>query len=140
MKRVIFSCVVLIWPAIAFAQSDRSTIRGTVIDPTGAVVPKAEIVASDIATNTIARTVRSDENGNYEIADLKRGTYRLKADASGFKTFVADNLLMEGGQVRRVDIAFQVGSTTETISVEGGAAVITTETGTPPSKIGRAHV
>ncbi len=130
MKRLISSLsVVLMCSAALLAQSDKSTIRGTVTDPTGAVVPKVEIVATEIATNTIARTVLSDENGNYEIADLKPGTYRLKADAAGFRGFVAENLLLDAAQVRRVDIVFQVGSTTETVTVTAGAAVITTESG-----------
>ncbi|MGH9660055.1 MAG: carboxypeptidase regulatory-like domain-containing protein, partial [Bryobacteraceae bacterium] len=129
MKRLIFSSSLVFMCSGLFAQSDKSTIRGTVTDPTGAVVPKVEIIATEIATNTIARTVFSDGNGNYEIADLKPGTYRLKADAAGFRGFVAENLLLDAAQVRRVDIVFQVGSTAETITVEGGAAVITTESG-----------
>jgi len=111
------------------AQSDKATIRGTAADPSGAVVPKAEITATEVSTNTVARTVNTDENGNYEIADLKPGTYRLKADAAGFKAFVAENLVIETAQVRRVDVIFQVGATTESITVEAGAAVINTETG-----------
>jgi len=111
------------------AQSDKSTIRGTVTDPTGAVVPQAEIVATETATNSIARKVVTDANGNYEMADIKPGAYRLKADAPGFKSFVAENLLLETAQIRRVDVVFQVGSTTESITVEAGVAAINTESG-----------
>lgn len=112
-----------------FGQADRSSIRGVVTDPTGAVVPKVTVTALDLSTNTEARSLATDENGNYEMADLKPGTYRLKADAAGFKTFVAENLLLVASQVRRVDIVFQVGATTESVTVEAGAAVINTETG-----------
>ena len=128
MMRLII-CVLFVSSALLFAQSDRSTIRGTVTDQSGAVVPRAEIVITEISTNTVARTVSSDENGNFEVADLKPGTYRLKSDAPGFRGFVAENLLVEGAQVRRVDIVLQVGSTTETVTVQAGAAVITTESG-----------
>lgn len=129
MKRLIFSIIALLCPAAIFGQADKAAIRGTVTDPTGAVVPKAEITALELATNTVARTVNTDDNGNYEMADLKPGTYRLKADAAGFRSFVAENLLIETAQIRRVDIVFQVGATTESITVEAGAAVINTETG-----------
>jgi hypothetical protein len=129
MHRRIAFFLLLVCAAMVFAQSDKSTIRGTVTDPSGAVVPKAEITATELATNTVARVVSTDQNGNYEIADLKPGTYRLKADAAGFKGFVADNLLVETAQVRRVDIVFQVGATTESITVEAGVAAINTETG-----------
>lgn len=129
MKRLVFSIVALLCPAVVFAQADRATIRGTATDPTGGVVPKAEITALELATNTVARTVNTDEAGNYEIADLKPGAYRLKADAAGFKSFVAENLVLEAAQVRRVHIVFQVGATTESVTVEAGVALITTETG-----------
>ncbi|MGH9673882.1 MAG: carboxypeptidase-like regulatory domain-containing protein, partial [Bryobacteraceae bacterium] len=129
MKRLIFSIVVSLCPAVVFAQADRATLRGTATDTTGGVVPKAEITALELATNTVARKVNTNEAGNYEIADLKPGAYRLTADAAGFKSFVAENLLVVAAQVRRVDIVFQVGATTESITVEAGAALISTETG-----------
>jgi len=112
-----------------YGQADRSAIRGVVTDPTGAVVPKVAVTAMDLSTNTVARTVSTDDNGNYEIVDLKPGSYRLKADAPGFKAFVAENLLLVASQVRRVDIVFQVGATSDSVTVEAGAAVINTETG-----------
>jgi hypothetical protein len=124
-------------PIVLFAQADKSTIRGTVTDPTGAIVPKAMITALELSTNTTAREVATDDNGNYEIADLKPGAYRLKADAPGFKSFVAENLLVVASQVRRVDIIFQVGATTESITVEAGAAAINTETGMLSGTISR---
>jgi len=129
MNRVILSIVALLCVVAAFAQADRATIRGTATDQTGGIVPKAEITALELATNTVARTVSTDDAGNYEIADLKPGSYRLKADAAGFKSFVAENLLVVAAQVRRVDVVFQVGATTESITVEGGAALISTDTG-----------
>ena len=112
------------------AQSDKSTIRGTVNDPSKAVVPGVEISLTEVETNVVVRTVLSDANGNYEIPDLKPGLYRLKADLSGFKSFVADAMRLDGVQTRRIDIALEVGAATETITVEAGAAVITTDTGT----------
>ena len=68
--RLILS-VSLLCSSTLFAQSDRAAIRGTVTDQSGAVVPKAELLVTDISTNTLARTVFSDENGNFEVADLK---------------------------------------------------------------------
>jgi hypothetical protein len=126
--RLILS-VSLLCSSILFAQSDRAAIRGTVTDQSGAVVPKAELLVTEISTNTLARTVFSDENGNFEVVDLKPGTYRLKADAAGFKGFVAENLLIEGAQIRRLDVVLQVGSTTESVTVEAGVAAITTDSG-----------
>src|ERR1041384_2682182 len=111
------------------AQTEKATVRGTVTDSTGSVVPDAVITATDIATN-IDRKTTSDTNGNYEIPNLQPGTYRVKADKVGFRSFVAASVLVDAGQVRRVDVPLQVGSTAETITVEAGAALIQTDSGT----------
>jgi len=121
--------VFLLAVAPAAAQSDRATLRGTVTDPTSALVPGAEITVTETATNIEARRISSDANGNYEIPGLKPGTYRVKADKAGFRSFIAESMLLDAGQVRRVDITLQVGATAETITVQAGAALIQTDTG-----------
>jgi hypothetical protein len=112
-----------------YAQTDRSTLRGTVTDPSGLVVPGAQVVITEVGTNIEARRLNTDENGNYEAPALKPGRYNLKVDKAGFRTYVADNLLLDAGLIRRVDVSLAVGTTAETITVEGGAALIQTETG-----------
>jgi hypothetical protein len=112
------------------AQTDRAVLRGVVKDSSGAFVPNAQITVTEIQTNITARNLNTDANGNYEVPDLKPTIYRVKADAPGFRTFIAQDVELEAGQVRRVDISLEVGSATESITVEAGAAVIQTETGT----------
>lgn len=112
------------------AQSALSSLRGTVRDPSQAVVPGVEVNLTEATTKVRARTVLSDDNGNYEIPDLKPGVYRLTAELSGFKTYVAENIVLDSGQVRRLNITLQLGEATEQVTVEAGAPVITTETGT----------
>src|SRR5690606_40061524 len=111
-------------------QSALSTIRGTVLDPTGAVVPGVDITLTETATGVQARTSISDANGNFELPDLQPGTYRLSASLPGFKTFVAEDIVLESGQIRRININLEIGEATEEVTVEAGAAVITTESGT----------
>jgi hypothetical protein len=112
------------------AQTDRAVLRGVVKDSSGAAVPNAQIVVTEIQTNIQARNLLSDANGNFEVPDLKPTIYRVKSDAPGFRTFIAQDVLLEAGQVRRLDITLEVGAATESITVEAGAAVIQTETGT----------
>jgi len=120
----------LIFAATALlAQTEKATVRGTVTDSTGAVVPGAVITVSEIATN-LDRKTSSDTNGNFEVPNLQPGTYSVKADKVGFRSFVAASVLLDAGQVRRVDIPLQIGSTAETITVEAGAALIQTDSGT----------
>ncbi|HLV02500.1 MAG TPA: carboxypeptidase-like regulatory domain-containing protein, partial [Acidobacteriota bacterium] len=60
---------------LVWAQLTLSTLRGTVMDASGAVVPGADINLTDLSTN-ISRTTITDGAGNFEIPDLKNGTYR----------------------------------------------------------------
>ena len=108
------------------AQLTVSTIRGSVRDPSGAVVAGANITITNLGTN-IARTAIANENGDYEIPELQRGSYRLTASAPGFKNFVADNIILETNQIRRIDIAFELGAVDAEVVVKADAAVISTE-------------
>jgi TonB dependent receptor len=56
-----------------------------------------------------------------------RGTYRLTATAAGFKTFVADNIILETNQVRRINISFELGAVSAEVTVSAAAAVISTD-------------
>jgi len=117
------------------AQLTLSTLRGTVTDQSGAVVPGAEMKLVDRTTNVVARIMQSREDGSFEIPDLRPGIYRLTVARSGFKTFIADEIRLEAGQIRRLDIKLQLGEVVDQVTVTAGAAVITTETATIASAV-----
>lgn len=119
------------------AQLTLSTIRGTATDPTGAVVPKAQITLVSLDTNE-KRELTTNENGDFEIPDLIRGRYRLTATAVGFKTFVAENIILEGNQVRRINVSFELGAVGAEITVRADAAVIQTDTSRLQSSLNTA--
>ncbi len=143
LKRVIRSCAsilflllpLLICSSTLLAQTALSVLRGTVTDSNGAALPGVKITITDLATNIMARTINTDDNGNFEIPDLKLGSYRLNAEKAGFRAYVADNVLLDAGKTRRLDFALPVGEATETVTVEAGAALITNETGTISGEI-----
>jgi hypothetical protein len=108
------------------AQSTLSTIRGTVTDPSAALVPGVEITLTDTATNT-TRTVVSGDTGNFELPNLKPGTYKLQAQLSGFKMFVAENIILTSSETRRIDVRLEIGQTTAEVTVNAAAAVIEKE-------------
>jgi Carboxypeptidase regulatory-like domain len=115
------------WSPEARGQLLVSTIRGTVADPTGAVVSDAEIAVLNLGTN-IGRSVRTNEAGDFEIPDLARGTYRLTATQVGFKTFVADNIILDSNQIRRINVTLELGAVVSEVTVAANAAMITTDT------------
>jgi len=127
--------ILLVATSAAIAQTSKATLRGTVTDPSGAIVPGAEITVTDVGTNVEVRRLITDTNGNFEVPELNPGTYRVKAEMAGFRSFVADALLLDAAQVRRVDVVLQIGANSETITVSAGAALITTESGTISGEI-----
>lgn len=121
------AAAVALWLAsLGTAQITLSTIRGTVKDPAGAVIVGAEVKAVNLETN-VARTVTTNQNGDYEIADLPRGPYRVSASSAGFKTFVAQDVMLRTGEVRRIDMTLELGAVATEVTVSAGAAVISTE-------------
>jgi hypothetical protein len=107
-------------------QLTLSTVRGVATDSTGAVVAGAGITLTNLETNA-KREVKTNGEGDFEIPDLQRGTYRLTAGAAGFKTVVVDDILLEGSQIRRVNIALEVGAVGTEVKVTAGAALIQTD-------------
>lgn len=113
--------------ANSLAQLSLSTIRGTAVDPTGAVVTNVDITLVSLETGG-KRATKTNDNGDYEIPDLQRGTYRLTATVTGFKTYVADNIILEGSQIRRINISLELGAVGTEVTVKENAAVIQTDT------------
>lgn len=114
----------------ASAQTERATLRGTVADASGSSIPGAEVSITEIKTSIEARHLTTDYSGNYEAADLKPSTYRVSISAPNFQQFIANSMLLDPGQIRRLDVKLKVGATSETVTVDAGAALIQTEGGT----------
>jgi len=110
------------------SQTDRATLRGTVTDPSGSVVPNAQVLIQQVGTN-VERKLTTDENGNYEAPALQPGHYLVKVEIAGFRGYQAEDVLLDAGVTRRFDVALQVGATTESVTVTGGASLIQTENG-----------
>src|SRR3954464_10519704 len=113
---------------IAFPQSDRGTITGTVADPAGAIVPGAAVQIRNVETGAIYQAGAS-ATGNYTLAQLPAGRYELSGAVPGFKKFVRQNVTVEVAQTYRVDVVLEVGSNTESVTVSAEAPLLKTESG-----------
>jgi hypothetical protein len=111
----------------AFNQTVTATLVGVVTDATGARVPGATVTATHKATNN-NRTVRTGEEGGYTIPLLPSGVYSVRAEQSGFKRSVVDEIVLQVDQTARVDMTLAVGELAETIQVESRAAMVASET------------
>lgn len=118
----------LISASALLAQSDRGTITGTISDPTGAVVAGAAIVARNTDTGALY-PVAASTTGNYTIAELPSGPYEVDVTVAGFKKFQRAGLTIQAAQTIRVDAVLEVGNASDTITVQGEAPILQTESG-----------
>ncbi len=114
--------------ASAHAQSDRGSITGRVIDPSGAVVPNAKVTAVNTETNSTAEATTTEE-GNFTFPQLQAAPYRLTVEAAGFKNAIRGETQVGLQITRTVEVLLEVGTVGEVVNVTAEAtAVIQTDT------------
>jgi hypothetical protein len=110
----------------AYAQSDRGTITGTVVDPSGAAVPKAKVTATNLDTGATQEAVTSDD-GNYTLPELKAAPYNVTVEVQGFKATTQEGVQVAVQTTRRVDFTLEIGAVSETVTITDEAPVIQSE-------------
>jgi hypothetical protein len=113
----------LAWSTPANADNLYAKIRGTVADPSGAVVADAKISATNVATG-LGYNVTSDKNGSFEFLQLPIGDYSVKVEKSGFKSFSEGHIHLDLDQVFSLKVQMELGSVSDTITVEANAAQV----------------
>src|SRR2546428_8202433 len=110
---------VLVWAQVT------AQISGTVRDQSGAVLPGVEISATQTDTG-IVRKVVTNETGFYVLSNLALGPYRLEATLPGFRGFVQSDILLQVNCNPVINPVVEVGSVTEQVEVQTGAALVET--------------
>lgn len=108
--------VIMFWSPALWAQVQNGTIQGTATDTAGAVVQGATVTATQVATNLVLHS-QTNESGIYTIPQLLPGEYRVAIEKAGFKKSVTA-LTITVGQVAQLDFSLEVGSETQTITIE----------------------
>src|SRR5271156_3568355 len=90
--------------SVAYAQNTNATIRGQVLDPTGALVPNAKVVILNQNTGVTVFSGKSDPAGAFVAPQVIPGTYRITVTAPGLKQAIVDNLAATVAQVASVNI------------------------------------
>jgi hypothetical protein len=111
------------------AQQFSGTVRGTVQDSSGAVVPAADVTIILVATNE-TQVVTTDGDGVYVAPNLKPGTYRITVAKQGFKSAAVADVKVDVQQSRSVNITLELGQATEVVTVSGRAATVETTSST----------
>lgn len=121
--------IMLCVPAMASAQgAGTSTVRGTVTDTSGGVLPGATVTVTNADTQEV-RTVVVDGRGGYLVAALFPGTYRLKVELEGFKQYEQTGIALSPNSSRGIDVVLDVGALTDVVTVTSSREYIPTETG-----------
>ena len=102
-------------------------ITGTVTDPSGAIIPKAQVTLTSQATGE-ARNVPTNSAGLFDFTGLDAGKYNLTVKVSGFSAYKRADIVMNVAQTLKEDVALQAGSEGTTVTVEADALQVQTET------------
>jgi Carboxypeptidase regulatory-like domain len=124
----------LIAPASAQSQpAATGTLRGQVTDPSGAVVPNADV--GILVSGGQTHTATTNHTGNYEIGNLAPGKYTVTANAQGFAVFVQNDVDVAAGQVAQFNIALDISVKQEKVNVQENAPQLDTNPASNASAI-----
>jgi hypothetical protein len=98
------------------AQTTLGTIRGTIVDQQQNIVPGVSVVVTDESTN-VAREAQTDQQGLFEVPNLRPGTYTVTATLTGFKKVSRSGVLLRAASIVRTDLTLELGELQEVVSV-----------------------
>src|ERR1700732_544884 len=127
LRRVSFFLIVIpLFASCISAQSPNGIINGLVSDPTGAVIPGAEIRVVNDAT-AVQYIGKTNGEGIYVVTNLPPGTYHLQVSKIGFKTLIKPDIILNVQDSLAINFTLPVGAASETVTVTGGAPLMNTE-------------
>src|SRR5262249_14938341 len=129
--------VVVSMPLAARAQGV-GAIGGTVTDESGAVLPGVTLTLVSPGVIGSGQTVVSDARGNYEFGRLVPARYSVKAELSGFRAAVQENIDVNADRTSRADLKLSVGAVEETVTVSGSAPLLDTTSALKQTTLSRS--
>src|SRR5579871_5084891 len=116
-QRIAVVSVLLLMTTIGSGQTTNGSIYGSILDSSGAAVPKANVVATNVKTGVALSTV-SNDSGVYIFPSLLPGDYTVGAEAAGFRKALTASIQLDVGARISVDVKLEVGTAAETVTVE----------------------
>jgi hypothetical protein len=136
---LLFFCLLGCVSTSAWAQVTSGSLTGIVYDPTGAVVPGAKVLLTDM-NKGYAYPTTTDAVGRYVITNLLPSTYKITVEASGFKTFIREGITMDVGTRSSVDVTLQLGATTQSVEVTGAAPLLAAQDAVTGQEVDRVLI
>src|SRR5579871_1709489 len=116
-QRIAFACVFFLISTIGSAQTTNASIYGSILDSSGAAIPKASVTATNVKTGVVLSTI-SNDSGIYIFPSLLPGEYTVSAELTGFRKAVASAVQLDVGSRISVDLKLEVGTSAESVTVE----------------------
>jgi Carboxypeptidase regulatory-like domain len=123
VRNVICTVLAMYLGLSAAAQQISGSIRGTVVDPTGATVQAASVNATQTETG-LTRTSITDHSGAYVLLELPVGHYRLQVEGKGFQTYVQRGITLDVNETANIPVRLVVGAETQQVDVHADAQLI----------------
>jgi Carboxypeptidase regulatory-like domain/TonB dependent receptor len=138
---VLAAIVVFTFPQFLTAQTaiTNGSLRGRVVDPSGAVIATARVALTEEATGTIS-TGMTDHEGSFLFPALKVGLYSLKVTAPGFRTSEVRGVAVQVGQTSSARISLQAGAITQSVDVTASTPILRSTESTLSTVISRSLV
>ncbi|HKO62718.1 MAG TPA: carboxypeptidase-like regulatory domain-containing protein, partial [Pyrinomonadaceae bacterium] len=114
---------------LANAQSTNASLAGRVSDPVNALIAGAKVAAISSGTNIRYEDLTND-SGEYQLTSLPPASYHLEIQRSGFKTLIKRDVVLHVQDAIRIDLQMTIGDVSETVTVESGAPLVNSESGT----------
>jgi hypothetical protein len=139
LRQIISFLFVLAVTALSAHAQSTATLSGVVSDPSGAVVPNAQVKVVSLQTGA-ARVIPTDSQGLYAVPSLQPGDYSLQVTSGGFAAYTVQKLTLSVDQQATINVKLSVASTGETVEVASTALQIESQTMTVGQVIDRATI
>src|SRR5262245_17357409 len=140
MHRLACALIVVAFSAcVVYAQSTNASVTGRITDPSNAVIVDARVVAITSGTD-VRYENRTNSSGQYFLANLPPGTYRIEIEKTGFKRLIKPDVVLHVQDALEIDLEMSVGSVSESITIDAGAPLVNTESATVSTIVDRTFV
>src|SRR3984957_948394 len=128
-----------LFAGVLCAQSTNASLTGRVTDPSKARIVEAKVTAISAGTNFRYETATND-SGEYYLANLPPGSYRLEVEKNSFKKLIKPDVILHVQDAPEINFEMTLGSASESVTVEGGAPLVNTESATVSTVINRTFI
>jgi Carboxypeptidase regulatory-like domain/TonB dependent receptor len=141
MRKVLLLAVLLLVSvtSVLRAQSTNASLTGRITDPSQALIVEAKVTAINAGIN-FAYETKTNSAGEYHLANLPPNTYRIEIEKPGFKKLIKPDVILHVQDAIELDFELPIGSVSETVTVEAGAPLVNTESGTVSTVVDRTFV